>query len=139
MSPGVRVTLERAGNVPQIGAAEVAGVQDPVELGPQRSVRKHPHEVREEAIRKAEALAGAMSEIGAFEAKTHLPKLLKRVQQGERFVTTRHNQPVAELIPFRQRDTARIRAAIDGLKEFQRAHSLGGLSVRQMIEEGRRY
>ena len=80
-----------------------------------------------------------MSEIGAFEAKTHLPKLLKRVQQGERFVTTRHNQPVAELIPFRQRDTARIRAAIDGLKEFQRAHSLGGLSVRQMIEEGRRY
>ena len=52
---------------------------------------------------------------------------------------TRHNHPVAELIPFRQRDTARIRAAIDGLKAFQRTHSLGGLSVRQMIEEGRRY
>ena len=80
-----------------------------------------------------------MSEIGAFEAKTHLPKLLKRVQMGERFVITRHNRPVAELIPFRQRDTARIRAAIDGLKEFQKTHSLDGLSVRQMIEEGRRY
>ena len=52
---------------------------------------------------------------------------------------TRHKQPVAELIPFRQRDTDRIRAAIDGLKQFQRTHSLGGLSVRQMIEEGRRY
>ena len=61
------------------------------------------------------------------------------MQQGERFVITRHNQPVAELIPFRQRDAARIRAAIDGLKEFQKTHSLGGLSVRQMIEEGRRY
>ena len=80
-----------------------------------------------------------MSEVGAFEAKTHLPQLLKRVQQGERFVITRHKQPVAELIPFRRRDTDRIRASIDGLKEFQRTHSLGGLSVREMIEEGRRY
>ena len=52
---------------------------------------------------------------------------------------TRHNQPVAELIPFRQPDAVRIRAAIDGLKQFQKSHSLGGLSVRQMIEEGRRY
>ena len=80
-----------------------------------------------------------MTEVGAFEAKTHLPQLLKRVSQGERFVITRHNRPVAELIPFRSRDTARIRAAIDGLKEFQKTHSLGGLSIRQMIEEGRRY
>ena len=80
-----------------------------------------------------------MSEVGAFEAKTHLPQLLKRVQQGERFVITRHNHPVAELIPFRQRDTATIRTAIDGLKEFQRTHSLRGLSVRRVIEEGRRY
>ena len=80
-----------------------------------------------------------MSEVGAFEAKTHLPRLLKRVQQGERFVISRHNQPVAELIPFRQRDADRIRAAIDGLKKFQRTHSLGGLSVRQMIDEGRRF
>ena len=80
-----------------------------------------------------------MTEVGAFEAKTHLLRLLKLVSQGERFVITRHKQPVAELIPFRPRDTARIRAAIDGLKEFQKTHSLGGLSIRQMIEEGRRY
>lgn len=52
---------------------------------------------------------------------------------------TRHNQPFAELIPFRRRDDDRIRAAIDGLKKFQRQHSLGGLSVRRMIEEGRRF
>ena len=81
----------------------------------------------------------AVSEVGAFEAKTRLPQLLKRVQQGERFVITRHKHPVAELIPYRRRDVDRVRAAIDGLKEFQRTHSLGGLSVREMIEEGRRY
>ena len=78
-----------------------------------------------------------MSRVGAFEAKTHLPRLLRRVQAGERFVITRHDRPVAELIPFRARDTAGIRAAVADLKDFRRTHCLGGLSVRQMIEEGR--
>ena len=49
-----------------------------------------------------------MSEIGTFEAKTHLPRLLKRVQAGERFVITRHNRPVTELIPFRMHDADKI-------------------------------
>ncbi len=80
-----------------------------------------------------------MSEIGAFEARKNLSRLLKRVQAGERFVITKHNRPVAELIPLRPCDAGRIRAAIDSLKAFQETHSLAGLSVRQMIEEGRKY
>ena len=63
----------------------------------------------------------------ASEAKTRLPRLLKHVQAGERFVITRHNRPVAELIPFRTSDAGKIRAAIDDLKAFQRTHDLGGL------------
>ncbi len=80
-----------------------------------------------------------MSEVGAFEAKTHLPKLLERVQKGERFVITKHGQPVAELIPFRKRDPDKIREAIENLKAFQQTHSLGGQSVREMVDEGRKY
>ena len=80
-----------------------------------------------------------MSVIGVFDAKTHLSQLLRRVQEGERFVITKHNRPVAELIPFRQRDASRIRAAIDQLAAFQEQHSLGEVSVRQLIEEGRRF
>ena len=80
-----------------------------------------------------------MSEISAFEAKTYLPRLLKRVQAGEHFVITKHNRPVAELIPFRTHDASNIRAAIDDLKALQKTHDLGGLSVRRVIEEGRRY
>ncbi len=80
-----------------------------------------------------------MPEVGAFEAKTNLSRLLKRVQEGERFVITKHNRPVAELIPFRPRDAGKIRDAIDSMKAFQETHSLAGLSVRQMIEEGRKY
>lgn len=80
-----------------------------------------------------------MPEVGAFEAKTHLPKLLERVQRGERFVITKHGHPVAELVPFRKRDPDKIRAAIEALKAFQETHSLDGLSVRGLIEAGRKY
>lgn len=52
-----------------------------------------------------------MSEVGAFEAKTHLPKLLERVRQGERFVITKHGPPVAELIPLSRFFDCRARDA----------------------------
>lgn len=79
-----------------------------------------------------------MLTVTVSDAKTHLSRLLRRVQEGERFVITKHNRPVAELIPFRERDPARIRAAIDRLAAFQKTHSLCGLSVRKLIEDGRR-
>ena len=80
-----------------------------------------------------------MSEIGILEARTRLLQLLKRVQAGESFIITRHERPVAELIPYRGVDTDQVRTAIENLKEFRKSHSLGGLSIRELIEEGRRY
>ena len=77
--------------------------------------------------------------IDAVYMRATLPRLLQRVQEGERFLIMKHNRPVAELIPFRERDTARIRAAIDRLAAFQKIHSLQRLSVRKLIEEGRRF
>jgi prevent-host-death family protein len=79
-----------------------------------------------------------MPEIGAYEAKTHLPKFLERVEKGESFVITRHGRAVAELVPIGRRDPGHIRKAIEDLKAFQRTHRLGGLKVRDMIKEGRR-
>ncbi len=79
------------------------------------------------------------TEIGAFEARTHLLRLLERVRAGERFVITRHGQPVAELVPFRPRNGDRIEAAIELLKDFRAEHTLGGISVRELIEDNRHY
>ena len=39
-------------------------------------------------------------EIGAFEAKTHLSKLLQKVRQGQSFYITHRGQPLAELRPI---------------------------------------
>jgi prevent-host-death family protein len=61
-----------------------------------------------------------MSEVGAYEAKTHLSELLERVQKGERFVITKHGRPVAELVPFRKRDPGKIRGAIESVNPDRR-------------------
>ena len=37
--------------------------------------------------------------IGAFDAKTRLPELLRAVQRGQRFTITRRGKPVATLAP----------------------------------------
>ena len=34
-----------------------------------------------------------MDQVGAYEAKTHLPRLLERVRRGERIVITKHGVP----------------------------------------------
>lgn len=80
-----------------------------------------------------------MERVGVFEAKTRLAQLLRRVEAGERFVITRHDRPVAELVPATGRDSAAIESAIEHLEEFQRTHSLDGVSIRDLIVEGRRY
>jgi prevent-host-death family protein len=39
------------------------------------------------------------SSVGAYQAKTHLPQLLDRVEGGETITITRYGKPVAKLIP----------------------------------------
>jgi prevent-host-death family protein len=78
-----------------------------------------------------------METVGAYEAKTHLPKLLARVIKGERITITKHGIPVAVLqppLPLRKTEPRRV---IAELRKFREKHSLKGLSIRDMIEEGR--
>lgn len=80
-----------------------------------------------------------MKEIGAYEARTHLPRLIEQAQAGERFAITRHGRPVAALVPVAGRSREEIRAAIERLRAFQAKHALGGVSVGEMVQEGRSY
>jgi prevent-host-death family protein len=38
--------------------------------------------------------------MGLFEAKTHLSELVARVEAGDEVVITRHNKPVAKIVPI---------------------------------------
>ena len=76
------------------------------------------------------------SSIGAYDAKTHLPRLLDQVERGESVTITKRGREVARLVPVDSRSTpetviAALRAARVGVR-------LDGESVREMAEEGRR-
>jgi prevent-host-death family protein len=75
--------------------------------------------------------------IGSYEAKTHLPRLLDEVAAGETITITKHGQPVAILAPAKPARTGAAEAA-RALRSFRREHRLGGLRLRDLIDEGRR-
>ena len=77
-----------------------------------------------------------MREIGAYEAKTHLPKLLERVEKGERFIITRHGRPVAELAPVGKRDEKSIRRAIGDLRSFRDELARRGVGMSDLLRKG---
>ena len=79
-----------------------------------------------------------MGTVGAYEAKTHLPKLLERVIKGERITITKHGVPVAVLQPPLALRKTEPRRVIAELRKFREKHTLKGLSIRDMIDEGRR-
>lgn len=77
--------------------------------------------------------------VGAYEAKTHLSELLERVEAGEEITITKHGAPVAKLVPIKQGATVEERAdAIQRIQKLAAGLSLGGLKVRDLINEGRR-
>lgn len=79
-----------------------------------------------------------MSTIGAYDAKTHLPQLLDRVERGERIVITRHGKPVAELVPVTG-ESVDLDETIERLIAFGKGRSRAGLDFRQIADEGRRF
>ena len=78
-----------------------------------------------------------MEQIGAYEAKTHLPKLLNRVSKGEKIIITKHGVPVAILAPYDDRNKYASSETIKKLKEFRRNKKLRGLNLKMLIEAGR--
>lgn len=78
-----------------------------------------------------------MDVIGAYEAKTHLPRLLDDVAAGHSYTITKHGVPVAWLLPAGQA-APRPDRVIRELREFRRGITTGGIGIRAMIEDGRR-
>jgi len=79
-----------------------------------------------------------MDMVGTFEAKTHLTQLLDRVAAGEQITITRHGTPIARLVPVTPASSRQIPETITKLKEFSKGQTLGGLKIKDLINEGRR-
>ncbi len=80
-----------------------------------------------------------MKTVGLFEAKTHLSALLERVAQGEEITITKHGTPVALMVPAGNRRKKDPRRVAERIRALRKGAKLKGLTVRRLIEEGRRY
>jgi prevent-host-death family protein len=78
-----------------------------------------------------------MKSVGAYEAKTHLPRLLEQVEKGESITITKHGREVARLVPVSQ-TAAAPEEVVAALRLARRGVHLGSQSVREMIDDGRR-
>jgi prevent-host-death family protein len=79
-----------------------------------------------------------MITIGLSEAGSQLPNLVDRVAQGELITITKQGVPVARIVPVPNQNNSDLPQVIQDIKEFRKGRRLEGLSIREMIEEGRR-
>jgi prevent-host-death family protein len=81
-----------------------------------------------------------MDTIGAFDAKTHLAALLDRVAKGESITITRHGVPAAKLVPVGGSEPKLTHEQIvEGMRALRRRVKSDTMSVREMVQQGRRF
>ena len=86
-----------------------------------------------------------MATVTAFDAKTRFGELLDRVKRGEEIVITRHDKPVARMIPEGRRSLDEVRQAAMGLRALQKEigrragkTSLAWKDFKAFVQEGRK-
>ena len=79
--------------------------------------------------------------VGTFHAKTHFSQLLDRVARGEEITITKHDLPVARLVPANRpsrEQVARIFQQMDALRQSL-PQSKDKPGLKDLINEGRRF
>lgn len=75
--------------------------------------------------------------VGTFEAKNRFSELIDRASRGGEVTITRHDKPVAKLVPASDDVVESRRKAMAGLLAASKKYSLKGIKVRDLIAEGR--
>lgn len=79
--------------------------------------------------------------VGTFHAKTHFSQLLERVARGEEITITKHDLPVARLVPAGRpprEEVATIFRQMDSLRQSL-PESKDKTGLKSLIDEGRRF
>lgn len=80
-----------------------------------------------------------MNDVALYEAKNRLSELIHRVEAGEEIAITRRGKVVARLVgPALQQADQRARDAVSALRTSRQGVSLGRLTSRELIRDGRR-
>jgi prevent-host-death family protein len=65
--------------------------------------------------------------------------LLRQVSQGETVRITRRGIPVAKLVPPEDGEHKDLRKIVQDIREIRKGANLRGVTIRKLIDEGRRY
>ncbi len=75
--------------------------------------------------------------VGAYEAKTRFPELLRGVKNGQEYVITHRGNAIADLIPAKEEKHKDTKAAVAQIKMFMQKNRVEGVNIKALIEEGR--
>jgi len=76
-------------------------------------------------------------QVSAFDAKTHLSALIRKVEDGQSFTITRRGSPVAHLEPVHQQGSE-VRELLSRFRAV-RQRIKGTADIRELIDDGRKY
>ncbi len=79
-----------------------------------------------------------MERIGIYDARAKLSELVERVQSGEEVGLTRHREPVARLVPEKQRGKRSGTATVARIRSLAKKLDIRGVDIRKLIDAGRR-
>jgi prevent-host-death family protein len=83
---------------------------------------------------------GTIRKVGMFEAKTHFSALVEEVRNGGEIEITKRGESVAKLTTMHpQKDRRDVAKAVEELRELRKGVTLGGLKIKDLINEGRKY
>ena len=84
-------------------------------------------------------MRGKQQKVNAFEAKTKLSELLRETEQGGSFIIYRRGKEVARLVPpGKGEQKVDLKQVLSSFRQI-RQQIPGTVSIRELIEEGRRF
>ena len=84
-------------------------------------------------------MRGKSQKVSAFEAKTKLSALLRETEQGGSFIIYRRGKEVARLVPpIKEKQEVDLKQVLSSFREI-RERIPGKVSIRKLVEEGRRF
>jgi prevent-host-death family protein len=81
-----------------------------------------------------------MTTVTAYEAKTHLPRLIRAAERGETVIITRHGKPVAQLGPVQDQRCEDVAEVSERMKRARARRPK--MSVEEILaarHEGHKY
>ena len=85
-----------------------------------------------------------MDEFGILDARNNFSALVERAEKGEDVIITRHGRRVAKLVAVEPENEEarrqRAREAVNAIWEMRKqVKPLGDITIKELINEGRRY